>query len=143
MKQSLSPNGRTVSVENDVGETIGYLRPVSGGWFPLDDRSDVLPGFSRAVDKRTARAAVEQVWLGDVMIGQPVQSSKALVFTTVQSSFIQAIAYDKARKRATVRLTNGRVFNYSGIDEATMKAWLSAPSKGKFYNRVIRTAKAA
>ena len=59
----------------------------------------------------------------------------------VESSSIDSVGYDEARKRLIVRfLGSGRTYAYHGVDVATFKALLDAPSKGSYLNTEIKGA---
>lgn len=57
----------------------------------------------------------------------------------VQSSNLQAIAYDKDKKYLEVTFLNGsRKYAYENVPEETVTLMLSAPSKGSFFSKHIR-----
>jgi hypothetical protein len=53
------------------------------------------------------------------------------------SSLVQRLCYDEARSYLVVDL-NGTYYHYCAVDPATVEAWRSAPSLGRFYNANIK-----
>jgi hypothetical protein len=58
--------------------------------------------------------------------------------TPVQSSNLAAVGYDAASQELTIEFQNGQTYIYDGVDEATYRALMSAPSLGSFFYRNIR-----
>ena len=56
----------------------------------------------------------------------------------VDSSFISAIAYYKSSAVLEVKMTNGRIYTFMGVPEKIYEQLKKSPSKGKFFNSVIR-----
>lgn len=54
----------------------------------------------------------------------------------VSSSFIAAIGWTNGTLQ--VELLNGRVYEYYGVHRAVYTAFLSAPSKGKYFNAYVK-----
>jgi hypothetical protein len=57
---------------------------------------------------------------------------------TVESSAIEAVAYDPDRELLDIELTNGRAYRYIDVSPAVYAAFMAAESKGRFYNDAIR-----
>ncbi len=53
------------------------------------------------------------------------------------SSLVKRLCYDEARSYLVVDL-DGTYYHYCAVDPATVKAWRSAPSLGRFYNANIK-----
>ena len=58
----------------------------------------------------------------------------------VSSSSIASIGYDADTETLVVEFVTGRVYRYLGVDEEVHEAFMSAPSKGTFFNEQIRGA---
>jgi hypothetical protein len=58
--------------------------------------------------------------------------------TTVESTTLAAIGYDDAGGILQLEFRSGAVYRYFGVPAAVPEGLLSAPSKGKYFNRVIR-----
>ena len=56
----------------------------------------------------------------------------------VQSSFINALDYDRESLDLEIEFSNGNKVNYTDVPEEVFAAFLSAPSKGGFYHKVIK-----
>jgi len=69
-----------------------------------------------------------------VVLPVPVTSGAARV--PVSSSFIAAIGW--ASGTLQVELLNGRIYEYYGVPRSVYSAFLSAPSKGKYFNAHVR-----
>lgn len=58
-------------------------------------------------------------------------------FVPVSSSNIESIGYDLDSMELYVRFHTGSTYVYYGVPESVYIAFLHAPSKGKFHNRLI------
>ena len=58
--------------------------------------------------------------------------------TRVDSTTLSAFAYDDAREILRLEFRSGAIYHYYGVPAAVHDALLSAPSKGIYFNRVIR-----
>jgi len=56
----------------------------------------------------------------------------------VNSSFVEALAYYRAAAVLEVRLKNGKTYTFMDIPEEVYKAFKASPSKGSFFNDIIR-----
>jgi len=56
----------------------------------------------------------------------------------VGSSAIEAIGYDRATGRMRIRFKGGNEYDFCGVPEALHQGFLSAASKGAYYNDHIR-----
>ena len=56
----------------------------------------------------------------------------------VESSFINAIAYYEAAAVLEVRLNSGKKYTFMGVPQDVYEAFMKSPSKGEYFNRVIR-----
>lgn len=54
------------------------------------------------------------------------------------SSVIAAINYNPVTLVLRITLHNQKVYDYQGVPEHVAKQFLSAPSKGHFYNQYIK-----
>ena len=57
---------------------------------------------------------------------------------TIDSSAIEAVQYDAARRRLDVELTNRRAYRYFDVPAEVYRSFMAADSKGRFYNDEIR-----
>src|ERR1039457_4190232 len=58
--------------------------------------------------------------------------------TTVESTSLATVAYDDARKLLQLEFCSRAIYQYFGVPAAVHAALLRAPSKGIYFNRVIR-----
>lgn len=58
--------------------------------------------------------------------------------TTVESSVLAAIGYDTTNQELWVEFRSGLIYYYLGVPAAAYQAFLSAPSKGAYFNQHIR-----
>jgi hypothetical protein len=56
----------------------------------------------------------------------------------VESSTVAALSYDAARGILQLEFRSGAIYCYFGVPAAVHQALLRAPSKGQYFNRVIR-----
>ena len=56
----------------------------------------------------------------------------------VDSTAIQAIDYDKARRKLFVRFQSGEHYLYFGVPREVSRSFLEADSKGRFFHAEIR-----
>jgi len=56
----------------------------------------------------------------------------------VDSSSLEAVGYDSDSQELHVRFWAGTVYIYYEVPQQVVDAFMSAPSKGSFYNRDIR-----
>jgi hypothetical protein len=57
---------------------------------------------------------------------------------SVNSSWIDSIAYDPATKTGTMRLLSGREYEIYRFDSSTYEEWALSPSKGRYFNYYIK-----
>jgi hypothetical protein len=57
--------------------------------------------------------------------------------TIDRSSVVNRLCFDPANAYVIVNLT-GTYYHYCGVPAGTVRAWLSAPSMGKFFNQHIK-----
>jgi hypothetical protein len=58
--------------------------------------------------------------------------------TAVESTTLSALAYDDARGMLRLQFRSRAVYQYFGVPAAVHEGLLRAPSKGSYFNRVIR-----
>lgn len=58
--------------------------------------------------------------------------------TVVESATLAALAYDDACGILHLEFRGGAFYRYYGVPAAVYEALLEAPSKGRYFNRVIR-----
>lgn len=68
----------------------------------------------------------------------PTKEALAIKRVPVISSFIAEIGYDQDRKWLVLATRSGHLYVYAGVSQSVYAEMLAAPSKGIFYNRVIR-----
>ena len=56
----------------------------------------------------------------------------------VESATLRALVYDDVRGILQLELRTRAVYHYFGVPAAVYEALLGAPSKGSYFNRVIR-----
>ena len=56
----------------------------------------------------------------------------------VESTTLRALAYDGGREILQLEFCTGAIYHYYGVPAAVYEALLGAPSKGGYFNRVIR-----
>jgi hypothetical protein len=58
--------------------------------------------------------------------------------TRVESTTLLALAYDDAREILQLEFRSRAIYQYYGVPSAVHEALLAAPSKGSYFNRIIR-----
>lgn len=58
--------------------------------------------------------------------------------TVVESTTLAAVAYDDAQQLLRLEFRSRAVYQYYGVPAAVHEALLRAPSKGSYFNQVIR-----
>jgi hypothetical protein len=58
--------------------------------------------------------------------------------TRVESTTLLALAYDDAREILRLEFRSRAIYHYYGVPGAVHEALLGAPSKGRYFNGVIR-----
>ena len=58
--------------------------------------------------------------------------------TAVESTTLATVAYDQARELLQLEFRSRAIYQYLGVPAAVYDALLHAPSKGHYFNRVIR-----
>ena len=58
--------------------------------------------------------------------------------TAVESTTLAMVAYDDARELLRLQFRSRAIYQYFGVPAAVHAALLRAPSKGSYFNRVIR-----
>lgn len=58
--------------------------------------------------------------------------------TAVESTTLASVAYDDARELLQLEFRSRAIYQYFGVAPAVHAALLGAPSKGSYFNRVIR-----
>lgn len=56
----------------------------------------------------------------------------------VESTTLRAVAYDGGRGVLRLEFRTRAIYHYYGVPAAVYEALLGAPSKGSYFNRVIR-----
>jgi hypothetical protein len=58
--------------------------------------------------------------------------------TAVESTTLAMVAYDDARELLQLEFRSRAIYQYFGVPAAVHTALLRAPSKGSYFNRIIR-----
>jgi hypothetical protein len=58
--------------------------------------------------------------------------------TAVESTTLATVAYDDTRELLQLEFRSRAIYRYFGVPAAVHAALLGAPSKGSYFNRVIR-----
>jgi hypothetical protein len=58
--------------------------------------------------------------------------------TTVESTTLASVAYDEASELMQLEFRSRAIYQYFDVPSAVHAALLDAPSKGSYFNRVIR-----
>jgi hypothetical protein len=58
--------------------------------------------------------------------------------TAVESTTLATVAYDDARELLQLEFRSRGIYRYFGVPAAVHAALVGAPSKGSYFNRVIR-----
>lgn len=56
----------------------------------------------------------------------------------VESTTLRAVAYDNSRGLLQLEFRSQALYHYYGVPAAVYEGLLSAPSKGSYFNRIIR-----
>jgi lysyl-tRNA synthetase class 2 len=62
-------------------------------------------------------------------------------YVSVESSTLDAVAYDEASSTLGVRFKNGGEYEYSGVPESVYRGILAAPSAGKYFQTHVKNAR--
>lgn len=54
------------------------------------------------------------------------------------SSVIRSFDYDPALRRLFVKFVSGRRYHYDDVPDRVFEAMRRAPSKGRYFNRIVR-----
>ena len=57
---------------------------------------------------------------------------------TVESTTLAAVAFDESRELLQLEFCSRAVYLYFGVPAAVHQALLGAPSKGRYFNQIIR-----
>ena len=57
---------------------------------------------------------------------------------TVESTTLATVAYDESQRLLQLEFCSQAVYFYFGVPSAVHQALLGAPSKGRYFNRIIR-----
>jgi hypothetical protein len=69
------------------------------------------------------------------MRNQPLEK---ISWTKVESSNVEAIAFDDKTQTICVKFLNGGLYTYIGADQEIYMNFLHAPSFGKYLNNVVK-----
>ena len=58
--------------------------------------------------------------------------------TAVESTTLATVAYEEARGLLRLEFRSQAIYSYFGVPKAVHEGLLRAPSKGSYFNRVIR-----
>jgi len=61
-----------------------------------------------------------------------------MLIATVESTTLATIAYDEASEVLQLEFCNGAAYLYFDVPAAVHQALLGAPSKGRYFNHIIR-----
>lgn len=56
----------------------------------------------------------------------------------VSSSSVRSIGYDRAHALLEVEFSSGKIYQYEGVTAEIARAFVSAESKGAFFNEHVR-----
>jgi hypothetical protein len=108
-------------------------------------QSQDVPGTARPVPPRVPEPVVD----GRTDDGSPLvdlqesedneQSCAIIRRMPVNSSMIRSVGYCPAQRTLEIEFERGTVYRYWGVSQGTYDAFMAAPSKGRFFNRAIRS----
>ena len=58
--------------------------------------------------------------------------------SAVESTTLATVAYDEARELLQLEFRSGAIYQYFGVPAVVHEGLLAAPSKGSYFNRLIR-----
>ena len=58
--------------------------------------------------------------------------------TAVESTMLAAVAYDEVSELLQLKFRSQTIYQYFGVPATVHAALLDAPSKGRYFNRIIR-----
>ena len=61
-----------------------------------------------------------------------------MLVATVESTTLATVAYDQVRELLQLEFCSRAIYQYVGVPAAVHAALLSAPSKGRYFNKFIR-----
>ena len=91
-------------------------------------------------DQTIKIVASSSKWIKEAKRSKPEDVAEALSenWHDVDSSFIQAIAYDPASRMLSIRLTKGGVYVFDDVPKKVFKEFLNSGSKGRYFNEIIK-----
>src|ERR1017187_3425676 len=130
---SASRSGRTSHGAPAMPMTGAVWRPVTG-----------CASWQQASVWRASRQASSNTvhlitfWWYSVLGAKASPRGHLMNVTTVESTSLATVAYDDARKLLQLEFCSRAIYQYFGVPAAVHAALLRAPSKGIYFNRVIR-----
>src|SRR5262249_61856297 len=70
--------------------------------------------------------------------GHATQEESRMRVTTLQSTTLATVIYDEAREVLQLEFLSRALYQYLGVPREVHEALLSAPSKGRYFNKPIR-----
>jgi KTSC domain len=67
-----------------------------------------------------------------------IEESDSIAMLPVNSSMANTVGYDEDNHILQVEFQNGRIYQYSGVEEDTWEDFCQADSMGRFYNQEIK-----
>src|ERR1017187_5418136 len=129
----------------DRGPRCTRLRTTQSAEALLDARVGGCHGFglrasSPAVRRHPSPNTVHlrTFWWYSVLGAKASPRGHLMNVTTVESTSLATVAYDDARKLLQLEFCSRAIYQYFGVPAAVHAALLRAPSKGIYFNRVIR-----
>lgn len=77
----------------------------------------------------------------EVIMSNEFKQLLDIVRKPVESSNIDSIGYDAVLKVIQVQFRNGRVYQYDDCDQELYDGFIAAPSKGIYFNTMIKGVK--
>src|ERR1022692_4051317 len=101
------------------------------------------PGSLKRTIRRSIRASPNTVhlitfWWYSVLGAKASPRGHLMNVTIVELTSLATVAYDDARKLLQLEFCSRAIYQYFGVPAAVHAVLLRAPSKGIYFNRVIR-----
>ena len=113
------------------------LAPTGGGSLEWSCYRNTAKRFS-PMCARSNTVHLTTFWWYYVFGGRGSPKGHLMNVTTVKSTSLATVAYDDARELLQLEFCSRAIYQYFGVPAAVHAALLGAPSKGSYFNRVIR-----
>src|ERR1017187_3154055 len=117
----------------------GHTRPISSSLVRISPwHSSSASRISKALPFSPNTVHLRTFWWYPVLGAKASPRGHLMNVTTVESTSLATVDYDDARKLLQLEFCSRAIYQYFGVPAGGHAALLRAPSKGIYFNRVIR-----